>query len=299
MPVMDGFEILNRMSKNRITSLPILLISAESSKENIVKAAQYGLTGFIRKPYDAVLVLEKLKSIFTELQKKYNYTSNINDNNQKVISKSEVSATNQYVERLRRVYLTYLNTKKKSDSLYCHVSEIVHILLENYYVLKQPRDLSPEAIDIISQAAYFYDIGRIVIREENKYKKYSIGDLNNIPETHTIAGADFVGINSSPSVSYFVKTCADMCMHHHERYDGKGFPHGLKSSINNIYTQMVSICIEFCNHFFSEEAPGAREFHISLNSILEDSSAFRPDVIELLQNSQEDIINFYQKKHSS
>lgn len=125
-------------------------------------------------------------------------------------------------------------------------------MLENYFATKAPKDLTPEGIEIISRAAYFYDIGRMIVSHE-KFKVYSQSEIDDIPETHTIAGADFVGVNSSPSVAYFVKVCSDICMHHHERYDGRGMPHGLKSSINNIYTQMCAIAIEFCINFFPQK----------------------------------------------
>ena len=87
-------------------------------------------------------------------------------------------------------------------------------------------------------------------------------------------------------------------MHHHERYDGRGMPHGLKSTINNIYTQMCSIAIEFCQHFFKEngDTPNDSDFVLAMNSIEEDKDAFRPDVIELLANSKDDIIAHFGKK---
>ena len=291
MPVLDGFGVLGLMDRRMLKSMPILLISAEASKDNILRAAQFGLNGFIKKPFDSTMVLSKMKTMFSG----YNVQSVAQNTGMHVITEAELKATTQYAEKLRRVYLTYLKSIKGNDSLYRHVSEIVHIMLANYYALKNPRDLSPEAIEIISQASYFYDIGRIVVRQENKFKKYILGDLNDIPETHTIAGSDLIGINSSPQVQYFVKIAADMCMHHHERYDGRGFPHGIKSSINNVYTQMCSIAMEFSNHFFTDENPGYREFNAAITAIMEDRDAFRPDVLEILQSSQEDIVGYYAK----
>ena len=111
----------------------------------------------------------------------------------------------------------------------------------------------------------------------------------------TIAGADLIAVNSSPSVAYFVKIASDICMHHHERYDGRGMPHGLKSTINNIYTQMCAIAIEFCQNFFHDDVdtPTESDFSIAINSITEDKDAFRPDVFELLVNSRSDIVSHF------
>ena len=267
MPGLSGFEVLSLLDKSKHSGMMILLISSEA------------------KPYDSEQILSKLKSIFA---KKVLAASMLKG----TVSDKELKATILYADKLRRVYLTYLKSEKKNDDLYIHVTEIVHIMLENYFATKAPKDLTPEGIEIISRAAYFYDIGRMIVSHE-KFKVYSQSEIDDIPETHTIAGADFVGVNSSPSVAYFVKVCSDICMHHHERYDGRGMPHGLKSSINNIYTQMCAIAIEFCINFFSAEEISAAEFNMAMNTILEDKDAFRPDVIELLKNSQDDILACY------
>lgn len=292
MPGLDGFSVLNLLDKSRHNGMQIMLISAEAQKGNIIRAANYGVAGFFKKPYNSDQILTKLKQLFAKKEtvpEAFNQSGALSDN--------ELRATANYAERLRRVYLTYLKSEKRDDLMYIHVSEVVHILLETYFALKAPRDLSPEGIEIISQAAYFYDIGRIVIRQE-KFKVYLQADIDDIPDTHTIAGADMVAINNSPAVSFFTKTAADICMHHHERYDGRGMPHGLKSTINNIYTQMCSIAIEFCQHFFKEngDTPNDSDFVLAMNSIEEDKDAFRPDVIELLANSKDDIIAHFGKK---
>ena len=285
MPGLSGFEVLSLLDKSKHSGMMILLISSEAKKDNIIRAANFGASGFFKKPYDSKQILSKLKSIFA---KKVLAASMLKG----TVSDKELKATILYADKLRRVYLTYLKSEKKNDDPYIHVTEIVHIMLENYFATKAPKDLTPEGIEIISRAAYFYDIGRMIVSHE-KFKVYSQSEIDDIPETHTIAGADFVGVNSSPSVAYFVKVCSDICMHHHERYDGRGMPHGLKSSINNIYTQMCAIAIEFCINFFSAEEISTAEFNMAMNTILEDKDAFRPDVIELLKNSQDDILACY------
>ena len=294
MPGLGGFEVLSLLDKSRHAGMQIILISAEAQKNNIIKAANFGCSGFFKKPYDSDQVLTKLRALYAskEAFQAVPSASSVNGN----INENELRATAVYAEKLRRVYLTYLMSEKKDDSLYIHVSEVVHILLENYFALKAPRDLTPEGIEIISQAAYFYDIGRAIVHQE-KFKVVSQADIDEIPATHTIAGADLIAVNSSPSVSFFVKIASDICMHHHERFDGRGMPHGLKSTINNIYTQMTAIAIEFCQHFFTkeDEIPTESDFMMAMNSITEDKDAFRPDVLDLLQNSKDDIVSHFNR----
>ncbi|MBS7241145.1 response regulator [Treponema sp.] len=293
MPGLGGFEVLSLLDKSRHAGMKILLISAEAQKNNIIKAANFGCSGFFKKPYDKDQVLTKLKALYAS-KPEIPAASSVAVNTNGAITDNDLRATAVYAEKLRRVYLTYLMAEKKNDALYIHVSEIVHILLENYFAIKAPRDLTPEAIEIISQAAYFYDIGRAIVHQE-KFKVVSQADIDEIPATHTIAGADLVAVNSNPNVAFFVKIASDICMHHHERYDGRGMPHGLKTTINNIYTQMTAIAIEFCQNFFdgnSEEITEA-DYHRAMGKIDEDKDAFRPDVYDLLAASKDDIVSHF------
>ncbi len=285
MPGLGGFEVLNLLDKFKHAGMKIMLISSEAQKDNIIKAANFGVSGFFKKPFDSEQILSKLREIA------YKEQTNPSQTGDKVTVK-EVEATRIYADRLRRVYLTYLKNSNKNDALYLRVSEIVHIMLETYFAQKSPRDLTPETIEIISQAAYFFDIGRMIVKDE-KFEVHSQSEIDMIPKTHTIAGADFVSVNTSKNVSFFVKVCSDICMHHHERFDGRGMPHGLKDSINNIYTQICSLAIEFCTAFFSVDSHTRDSFSATMLTVLEDQAAFRPDVIELLQDSRDKIVSRY------
>ncbi|MCQ2240556.1 response regulator [Treponema sp.] len=294
MPGLGGFEVLSLLDKSRHAGMKILLISAEAQKNNIIKAANFGCSGFFKKPYDKDQVLTKLKALYASKPEIPAASVAVSGNTSGAITDNDLRATAVYAEKLRRVYLTYLMAEKKNDALFIHVSEIVHILLENYFAIKAPRDLTPEAIEIISQAAYFYDIGRAIVHQE-KFKVVSQADIDEIPATHTIAGADLVAVNSNPNVAFFVKIASDICMHHHERYDGRGMPHGLKTTINNIYTQMTAIAIEFCQVFFEngEDEISDSDYLRAMNKIDEDKDAFRPDVYDLLSASKDDIVSHF------
>lgn len=290
MPVLDGFGVLNNMSKQALERVPTLLISSEARKETIMKAAKYSVAGFIKKPFNATMILAKLKTIF---EQNGNFFQN---QKEKTITENELKASWQYIEKLKKVYDTYLTDEGKDDTLYKHVSEIVRILVSEYYLSKNPKNLTPEGIEIISQAAYFYDIGRIVIRNEKKLKRFPLSSMEKtLPQTHTIAGADFISVNSSPNVAFFVKIASDMCMHHHERCDGQGFPHGLRDSINNIYTQFLSLAIEFCTNFFNHDKLDVNSFDFAASVVYNNKGAYRNECTEILELCQDEIINFYQR----
>ena len=287
MPGLGGFEVLSLIDKSRYAGMQVFLISGEAQKGTIIKAANFGVAGFFKKPFDGEQILSKLKQSFA---KKNSAGSDDAGGAQPFLTDAEVRATKSYAEKLRRVYLTYLKSEGKDDEFYIRVSETVRVMLENYYAEKAPKDLSPEMIEVISQAAYFYDIGRIVVRKETPRVRPQ-AELDEIPDTHTIAGADLVATNTSSHVRHFVKIASDICMHHHERADGRGMPHGLHGSINNIYTQLCSVAIAFCTRFFAEGPTGPRKFNQAVAALTEDRDAFRPEVLDLLQHSRDDLLS--------
>ena len=290
MPALDGFGVLNNMTPQALDRVPTFLISSEARKETIMKATKYNIAGFIKKPFNATMISAKLKTVFGQ-------NSNFwQAQKEKAITEVEIQATYEYVKKLKRVYKIYLADEGKNDNIYRHVSEIVHILVSEYYLSKNPKNLTPERIEIISQAAYFYDIGRIVIRNEKKLKKYTLSSSEReLPQTHTIAGADLISVNSSPNVAFFVKIASDMCMHHHERFDGQGFPHGLRDSINNVYTQFLSMAIEFCTNFFEHDNLDVNSFDFAASVVYNNKGAYRNECTEILELCQDEIINFYQR----
>jgi two-component system chemotaxis response regulator CheY len=70
MPNMTGIELLRQIrSDNQLKHLPVLMVTAEAKKENIIEAAQAGASGYVVKPFTAATLDEKLNKIFQNMQK--------------------------------------------------------------------------------------------------------------------------------------------------------------------------------------------------------------------------------------
>jgi two-component system chemotaxis response regulator CheY len=70
MPNMTGIELLQAIrADDKLKHLPVLMVTAEAKKENIIMAAQSGANGYVVKPFTAATLDEKLKKIFQTLQK--------------------------------------------------------------------------------------------------------------------------------------------------------------------------------------------------------------------------------------
>ena len=106
--------------------------------------------------------------------------------------------------------------------------------------------LTTEKIDIISQAAAMHDIGKITVPDGILLKPGRLTKEEfEVMKEHTSKGsemiASFVHLDDEEYFSY----CYDICRHHHERYDGRGYPDGLKGDEINIAAQIVSIADVF------------------------------------------------------
>ena len=107
--------------------------------------------------------------------------------------------------------------------------------------------MTTENVDLISRAAYFCDIGEMFIPDKMSQIMAGYTDTQDIQHTHTILGANLIRLNRSKNCSYFVELCAGMCLHHHERFDGQGYPYHIMGYNNSIYNQMCRLCDEFDN----------------------------------------------------
>ncbi len=120
-------------------------------------------------------------------------------------------------------------------------------------------------------------------------------DEEAIYRKHTELGSKLISMNRSASCRYFVRVCSDMCMHHHERYNGTGYPHGLKYQENSDITQIVRIADLFDDIFFSHSSHGDEQFDIAINQIASDEGSCKPTLVNLARNCKNNIMIYYKK----
>ena len=95
------------------------------------------------------------------------------------------------------------------------------------------------------------DINREILAEPFR-DKYDVIEAEN--------GLVAIKYLADMSCSFFVDACSEICMHHHERYDGGGYPHELQGDEITYFTNMASLCIEFDRMFFKREEYNDRQF---------------------------------------
>lgn len=289
MPVIDGFSVLQLMENNKVEKLPIIMMTAEATKENVRRAAEYGVTSFVSKPFDAETVLEKVHTLL-DIEPR----GMIKDIGP--LKEFDINDTNMYIGRLTGIYKEYLKNKGVSDERFKRVSELTRILMTQYASQFVGDEYEPAKINMITTAAYFYNIGYMTIpdrcidfpkKNESDYRMY---------QKHTIAGAKLIRTNIASSCAYFISVCTDICMYHHERADGTGFPHQLTAEETPIHAQICAFAAQFDEIFCKLDDFTRQNFNIAISQLTVDAGAFSDEVYKLARECKGSITDFYRNR---
>ncbi len=280
MPVLDGFSVLALMRENEITDIPVFLITAEATKENVQKALKFNIQEFIRKPFDREEVLRRLKAklgIVADME----------------LSEEDIQETRKFINDAKEVYKKYLANFNKDTGHYLRMTALMKILLSKYAA--NNGGIERAQVDIISEAAFFCDIGFMML--PNTFRGVTRDDMDNEAyQSHTFIGRDIVELNRSKPCAFFTQVCADMCMHHHERYDGGGFPDRIYGNNNSVYTQMCRLVDEFDRLYFKYREHNEMQFDFVISELAQDKGAVSPEVFQLLTASKFNIVMYYNAK---
>ena len=289
MPILDGFAVL-KMIREKGFEIPVVLMTAAPTKETVERGLKYNISGFFGKPFNPHTVITKLRSIY-----------NAQDEEEEVVAEEkpagvtgpDVDASMMYFAQLKNVYKDYLKNSNRDDAQYIRAASVLEILLEEYAAQTRRPDLDNDHIMLICKAAYFYDIGRMCVPEEVQKKHKLVPADMSVYEDHAKAGAYIVRLNKDKACGFFIDACAEMCMHHHERYDGGGYPHKISGGEIVYYTNMLSLCIEFDRLFFVRPDYNDIQFDFIMREINVEKGRYNPEYVNLLNRCRNQIIMYY------
>lgn len=283
MPTLDGFGVLQIMTENNIRNFPVFLITAEATKDNVEKAAQFNVSDFIKKPFNR-------KEILKRLRLKLGVVSDYK------LTREDIEETHKYISDLETIYKQYLINVGKDSGHYMRITDLMRILLTEYADSENKTNLDEEHIEIISKAGFFCNIGHMVVLNKPSLLMKADDEEKGVYQKHTVLGANLVRLNYSKHCRYFVQVCADICIHHHERYDGKGFPHKIIGNNNLSYTQICRLADKFDQMFFKYHEHDDMQFHSVVNELAEDKGAVSPEIFSLLIKCKSALIRYYNLK---
>ena len=235
MPVMDGFEVLRTMNTNHtIEDVPVIMISSDDSEEAIRKAYELGASDYVNRPFDAKIVYRRVSNTIKLYAKQRRLVQMVSD---------QIRAREKNTDVLVGVLSQIVEFRNgESGSHVRHIRIITETLLHRLIELTSRYDLTPEQQDNIPLASALHDIGKIGIDEAilNKPGKLTAEEFAVI-KTHSMLGAEMLQKTESFADQPLLQTAYEIARWHHERWDGKGYPDGLKGDDIPISAQLVSM----------------------------------------------------------
>ena len=235
MPQMNGFEVLAIMKRSRcLKETPVIMISSEESVDTMRKAYEMGITDYITRPFDSVIVKKRVQNTLG-LYANQKHLINVVYN--QVYEKEE---NNNIMIRILSNVLGSRNSESRDHIL--HIKTVTELMLRQLVKITDAYPMTEVDIALITTASSLHDIGKIYIPEEILNKPGRLTDEEfKIMKTHSELGAEIIQNMNFPKDNPLVHTSWEICRWHHERWDGKGYPDGLKGEKIPISAQVVSI----------------------------------------------------------
>lgn len=283
MPKMDGFEVLAVMNKKQwIEDIPVIMISSEDSAKFIQKAYEFGVTDYIGRPFDAKVVYQRVFNTIKLYAKQRHLLSLI---------------TRQIYEKehSNRIMITILSQivefrNGESGPHVMHINILTELLLEQ--LMKRSNDYHMTwSEQMIVTASSLHDIGKIGIAESILNKPGRLTDEEfEIMKTHTLIGASILEKMELYQDEPLVQIARDICRWHHERYDGRGYPDGLKGDQIPISVQVVALADVYDALVSERVYKKAYSHEQALRMILNgECGAFNPLLLQCLMDIKDKI----------
>ena len=236
MPNMDGFALLRAMKERGwLDFLPVIMVSSDYTSENIETAYNLGASELIQRPFNERVICHRIDDII-DLSGRQQELSNALVN--EVIQENETNSA--MVSILSHIVET---RNGESGNHVRNIRTITEMLLEELTRVSDQYSFSSEEKRLICTASSLHDIGKMTVPEEilNKPGKFTEEEFQ-VMKGHAMAGANMVdALRRGQKVSPLIQLTYDICRWHHERYDGKGYPDGLKGEDIPITAQIVSV----------------------------------------------------------
>ena len=284
MPVMDGFGVLETMSKLQlIEDLPVIMISAESSPSSIDRAYDYGVADYISRPFDPAVVRRRVNNTILLYAKQRRLAEMVAE------QIHEKQQSNRVMISILSHVVEFRNSESKMHVT--HIGALTELLLHRLVQKTDKYHLSEEDISLISMASALHDIGKLSVPDGilNKPGRFTPEEFA-IMKGHSAAGAEMLHNLPFYTDTALVRTAYEICRWHHERYDGRGYPDGLKGEEIPISAQIVAMA-DVYDALTSERCYKPSYSHEKAIEMITNGEcgAFNPLVIECLRDVEDKI----------
>ena len=304
MPVMDGVTLLKILNeKEYLDDFPVLVVTSEQSVNLVAECFDYGISDFIRKPVNTDFVKQRVDKLVELYSKKNEFEEKLEKTTKAV--KMQYKLLQQQTAQLKK------NNGKIIDVLgtvveYRNMEERNHVkrlkkftaILAKHMMNDYPEyGLTEEKINAIAAASVLHDIGKVMISDEILLKPAKLTpDEYEYVKSHSLRGYDIVNSISDLLDKDYVQYSREITRSHHEKYDGSGYPDGLKGDEIPISAQIVSIADCYVSliseSVYKSAIPCDEAFNMILNG---ECGVFSYKLLECFRKARKELEEYVKK----
>lgn len=295
LPGLDGYEVARRIrQKYHSAELPVLMVTALSSKEDRIRAVKAGADDFVTKPIERFELSLRLQAALSRKRLHDELQGREETLQQRVLAQTESlrKALEQAAESQRKTQTAYLQTIHclavasgyKDEDTAQHINRISGYCR----VIAQGMSLSPGEVNLLELASPMHDVGKIGIPDAILLKP---GKLNpeewRTMKEHTLIGAEIL----SHSNSELLDAGRVIALTHHEKWDGSGYPNGLKGAEIPLWSRICAVADVF--DALTSERPYKKAFSTDKAfEILREGRGnhFDPDCLDVFFAKEDEIL---------
>ncbi len=284
MPVMDGFEVLKAMNANHtIEDLPVIMISSDDSDAAIRRSYELGASDYVNRPFDARIVYRRVTNTIKLYAKQRRLVQMVSD---------QIRARENNTDMLVGVLSHIVEFRNGESGAHVrHIRIITELLLHRLLEISSQYPITAEQQDNIPLASALHDIGKIGIDEKilNKPGKLTPEEFEVI-KTHSMLGAEMLHQLENFNEQPLLQTAYEIARWHHERWDGRGYPDGLKGDEIPISAQLVALADVYdaltSERCYKKAFSHEKAVQMILNG---ECGAFNPLLLQCLTDMQTDL----------
>lgn len=304
MPVMDGFQFLSLYKqKYNDNKIPIVIVSSDDSSSSRILSLEYNIADFIVKPFDAIVIKKRINNLVNLFSYKYNLEKLVEEKTKEIQKKSlQLNKVNNSIIEALSTVVEFRDTDSGG-----HVQRIKGVtkllLMQMRHIIPKYLNLTDERIETISQASVLHDIGKICISDtillkpgkltEEEFEKMKLHTIKGCEILDQIYDTDGFEVDSD-----FFNCAYNICRHHHEKFDGNGYPDGLKGNDIPEVAQVVSLADVF--EALTSERVYKNAYSVDkAYEMINDGKCgqFNPVLLDVFNKSKDILKKFIEVKH--
>ena len=284
MPVMDGFEVLKAMNVNHtIEDIPVIMISSDDSDAAIRRSYELGASDYVTRPFDARIVYRRVTNTIKLYAKQRRLVQMVSD---------QIRARENNTDMLVGVLSHIVEFRNGESGAHVrHIRIITELLLHRLLEISSQYPITAEQQDNIPLASALHDIGKIGIDEKilNKPGRLTPEEFE-VVKTHSMLGAEMLHQLEDFNEQPLLQTAYEITRWHHERWDGRGYPDGLKGDAIPISAQLVALADVYdaltSERCYKKAFSHEKAVQMILNG---ECGAFNPLLLQCLTDMQTDL----------